>query len=346
MTKIIKTMKGQFVFAIILAMMISSVLPSFIYTVLYYFGIFNGEVMITLFIFIFVPFVGVTISTMVAIIVSRTITKPVNALVRGLKEVADGNYAYRVDNKGVTNDELRILLDNFNLMAAELESTKIFKKDFINNFSHEFKTPIVSIRGFAKQLKKETISAEQKIEFADIIISESERLSNLASNILLLNKYENETIITDKSYFSIAEQIRICILMLQKQWEEKQISFNLELEEIDYYSNKDMFMIIWVNLLTNSIKFSPEDSEIDIKGYQKDRVYYVEIKDRGIGMTEATMRHIFEQFYQGNTSHKTNGNGLGLAIVKRIVDLCQGQIQVDSFPDKGTAFIISLPLNK
>ena len=221
----------------------------------------------------------------------------------------------------------------------------MFRENFINSFSHEFKTPIVSIQGFAKQLKKENLSEEKKQEYIDIIISESKRLTNLSSNILMLSKLENQQIITDKTSFSLDEQIRNCILLLEKQWTAKDISFDIDMQEIQYTTNAEMLSQVWVNIIGNAIKFSPEGSSIRIKLFKESDVITAEITDRGIGMDQQTISHIFERFYQGDRAHASEGNGLGLPLVKRIVELCNGNIRVESQYGKGTNFIVTLPQN-
>ena len=229
-------------------------------------------------------------------------------------------------------------------MAEELGGIEMFRENFINSFSHEFKTPIVSIQGFAKQLKKENLSEEKKQEYIDIIISESKRLTNLSSNILMLTKFENQQIITDKTEFSLDEQIRNSILLLEKQWTAKNIDFDIEMQEISYISNAEMLSQVWVNIIGNAIKFSPEGSTISVKLFQSKDDIRAEISDRGIGMDENTIRHIFERFYQGDKAHSAEGNGLGLPLVKRIVELCNGNIRVESEYGKGTNFIVTLPI--
>lgn len=187
-------------------------------------------------------------------------------------------------------------------MAQELGGIEMFRENFINSFSHEFKTPIVSIQGFAKQLKKENLSEEKKQEYIDIIISESRRLTNLSSNILMLSKLENQQIITDKTSFSLDEQIRNCILLLEKQWTAKDISFDIDMQEIQYTTNAEMLSQVWVNIIGNAIKFSPEGSSIRVKLFKEGDVITAEITDRGIGMDQQTISHIFERFIKG-TGH-------------------------------------------
>ena len=234
------------------------------------------------------------------------------------------------------------LVNSFNDMAQELGSIEMFRKDFINNFSHEFKTPIVSIRGFAKQLERDDLTDEQRREYAAIIVSESERLANMSSNILLLTKLENQQIVTDKAKYRLDEQLRSCILLLEKQWEAKNIDLSLNLDEVDYVGNEEMMSHIWVNLIGNAVKFSEPDGLIEISCERADGAVRVEVRDHGAGMDEATQKRIFEKFYQGDSAHATEGNGLGLSLARRIVDLCGGTIEVHSRVGEGTAFIVKL----
>ena len=161
----------------------------------------------------------------------------------------------------------------------------------------------------------------------------------------MLSKLENQQIITDKTSFSLDEQIRNCILLLEKQWTAKDISFDIDMQEIQYTTNAEMLSQVWVNIIGNAIKFSPEGSSIRIKLFKEGDVIMAEITDRGIGMDQQTISHIFERFYQGDRAHASEGNGLGLPLVKRIVELCNGNIRVESQYGKGTNFIVTLPQN-
>ena len=269
--------------------------------------------------------------------------KPINDLVQAMREVSQGDFSVRVDAEDVSGDMGR-LVSSFNDMASELGGLELFRKDFINNFSHEFKTPIVSIRGFAKQLERDDLTEAQRREYLDIIVSESDRLANMASNVLLLSKLENQTIVTDKASFALDEQLRRAILLLEKQWSEKEIELDVDLEDVEYYGNEEMLNHVWVNLLGNAVKFSPKGAPLSVRLRREGDTAVATVKDAGPGMDDATRRRIFEKFYQGDTAHATEGNGLGLSLVKRIVDLCGGSIAVDSAPGSGTAFTVRLPL--
>lgn len=286
--------------------------------------------------------VSCIVGTVVSALFSEGALKPVKNVIDAMKRVEKGDFSVRVDESEAYG-EIGELLRSFNKMAGELSGIEMFRENFINSFSHEFKTPIVSIQGFACQLKKDSISKEKKDEYIDIIISESKRLTKLSSNILLLNKLENQQIITDKTEISLAEQIRSCILLLEKQWSSKNISFDIDMEEIRYETNAEMLSQAWVNIIGNAIKFSPEGSTVKVTLKQEKEGIRAEFFDRGIGMKEETLSHIFERFYQGDRAHAAEGNGLGLPLVKRIIELCDGKIRVESQYGKGTRFIVLLP---
>lgn len=286
--------------------------------------------------------VSTFIGTILTVVVGYRVLKPLNELIAATREVAKGNFNIKVKNSNDDN-ELGELIRSFNHMTHELNRIEMFRKDFINNFSHEFRTPIVSIRGFARQLQKHSLTDNQRKEYTDIIISESERLTNMSSNILLLSKLENQEIVTDKKMFSLDEQLRNCILLLQMQWEKKNINFQIQMDSIQYYSNEEMLSQVWLNLLSNAIKFSHQNGEITIQCYDDGTDLKVKIADKGIGMDDETMQRIFEKFYQGDSAHASEGNGLGLSLVRRIIDLCGGKIAVKSQLGKGTTFIVRMP---
>ena len=235
------------------------------------------------------------------------------------------------------------MVESFEDMTQELSSTEIFRNDFIHNFSHEFKTPIISIRGFANQLYKGDLTPEQQKEFAKIILDESEHLANMSSNVLLLSKLESQEIVSDKENFSLDEQLRTCMLLMEEQWSAKNITIDMDLDEIEYYQNKDLLYHVWMNLFSNAVKFTGEGGTISVKCHPANDAIYIAVSDNGIGMDDATRNHIFEKFYQGDSSHATAGNGLGLSLVKRIIEMMGGRISVESALNKGSTFIVSLP---
>lgn len=268
--------------------------------------------------------------------------KPVEDIIYATDVVAKGDFTVRVPSDEVTG-EMKELVDSFNKMTEELGGIEIFRSDFINHFSHEFKTPIVSMQGFAKQLKKKDLTDEEREQYCDIIISESKRLTNMSTNILLLTRFENQKIISDKENFSLSEQIRSCILLLEKEWTEKEIDLEIDMEEISIFNNPEMLHLVWLNLIGNAVKFTPVGGKVAISAHRGENGIHFSVSDTGKGMNEEELRHIYEKFYQADRSHSSSGNGLGLCIVKRIVDLEGGKISVSSEKGKGTVFSVFLP---
>lgn len=287
------------------------------------------------------------VTTVVAsFFINRMFVRPMREVTNATKEIAGGNMDIQINKSNyhlAIGTEIETLMDSFNTMANELKSTEVFRNDFIHNFSHEFKTPIISIRGFAKQLEEGNLSKEQTIEYAKIIADESERLSNMSANVLLMSKLETQELITDKTEFSLDEQLRDCMLLYEGMWTEKNLSIEMELDEIKYYQSQDLLSHVWINLIGNAIKFTPDGGYIHVKCHKSGDTIWVTIEDSGIGMDEDTASHVFEKFYQGDKSHATSGNGLGLPLAKQIVTMLGGRITVKSKPGRGTTFAVSLP---
>ena len=327
-----------FLFSVIVA---AGVMAAAAYGFLVFFGLLVNPLFRTL----AMPMLLMVFILTLAAGMGRSKLKPMNDLVHAMHDVSNGDFSVRVEAEDVPGD-MGELANSFNDMAAELGSLELFRKDFINNFSHEFKTPIVSIKGFARQLEREDLTEEQRREYLGIIVSESDRLANMASNVLLLSKLENQTIVTDKASFALDEQLRRAILLLEKQWSEKEIELDVDLEDIGYYGNEEMLNHVWVNLLGNAIKFSPQGAPLTVRLRREGGWAVARVRDAGIGMDEATRARVFEKFYQGDGAHAVSGNGLGLSLVKRIVDLCGGTVEVDSAPGRGSSFTVRLPLEK
>jgi len=292
------------------------------------------------------PFIALLVSSIIgtslSAMVSEKFLKPLHQLINATKIIAKGDFSVRVPEIN-SDSEIAVLLRNFNHMAEELGSIEMFRNDFINNFSHEFKTPIVSIRGFAKQLQNENLSEEKRKEYTEIIISEAERLTKMSSNVLLLTKIENQQFITNQTEYYLDEQIRNCIILLEKQWSRKNIEISLNLEKVRIFNDEELLSHLWINLIDNAIKYTDENGKITITlNETADRIYF-SISDTGKGMDEQTIKRIFDKFYQADKSRSTHGNGLGLSIVRRIVELCRGEITVDSRIGAGTTFTVMLP---
>ncbi|MSU00689.1 sensor histidine kinase [Tissierella pigra] len=288
----------------------------------------------------FTMLVYVAIGSLCIILLSKRIVKPILELTSATQEVAKGNFDVSVEVE--RQDEIGQLTHNFNKMTKELKNIEYLRKDFITNVSHEFKTPIASIQGFARLLQKGKLTEIEREEYTDIIAEETVRLSKLSSNILKLSKLESQEIVERKTEFSLDEQIRKSILLLEYEWSKKNIEFDIELHKVKYAGDEGLFQQVWINLLGNAIKFSRDNSVISIKLEEIDSMIRVEIKDNGVGMSEEVLQRIFERFYQGDRSHSAEGNGLGLPLVKKIIDLYGGNIHVHSIPNIGSVFTVEL----
>lgn len=283
--------------------------------------------------------VSIVTGTMVAALTSSVPLKPMNRLIHAMNRLASGDYSTRL--KLGRHPLGKEISDSFNLLADELQNTEVLRSDFVNNFSHEFKTPIVSIRGFAKLLKKDALTDKQK-EYLDIIIDESSRLSVMATNVLNLSKVENQSILTDITRFNLSEQLRDCILLLEKKWMQKGLNLNIDFDECYIDANEEMLKQVWINLIDNSIKFSNEFGEIGVAITKTSDKTIVSIKNNGPEIGEEEKKRIFNKYWQGDTSHASEGTGIGLSVARRIVDLHKGDISVNS-SSKETIFVVELP---
>ena len=277
----------------------------------------------------FMIILGAILGTVVAILVIKQIFKPIERLSKGLRRVSTGDFSVRLKEKSMFA-AIREMYGDFNAMAKELAGVETLRSDFVSNVSHEFKTPLAAIEGYATLLQDKNLSSDKAQEYLEKIISNAHKLSILTGNILNLSKLENQNNVPNRKPFDLSEQIRKTILMLESAWEEKNISFDLSLPDIQYSRDAGMLFHVWYNLIGNAIKFSEKNSAIRIDLRTAENKVYVTIEDHGCGIDEQTLPHIFEKFYQGDTSHSADGNGLGLALVKRIVILCGGEILVKS----------------
>lgn len=273
-------------------------------------------------------------------IVSIIPIRPVADIIDGLNELSTGNYNARIDLG--KHKSLKSVADAFNSLATELGNTEMLRSDFINNFSHEFKTPIVSISGFAKLLADDSLSDERRAEYLKIIEEEAGRLSDLATNVLNLSKVENMSILTEKKRFNASEQIRNCLLLLEKKWSAKNIDLDVEFDDYDIEADEELMKQVWINLFDNAIKFTPDGGKISVSVAGDARFICATITNYGAEIPSESLGKIFNKFYQGDTSHASRGNGIGLSIVKRIVDLHGGTVTVNSGDGK-TVFAVTLP---
>ena len=287
---------------------------------------------------------SVPIGLLVSLLISKVPLKPVRDLIDAMDRLAAGDFKTRVKVGAVMRryPAFVAVAGSFNKMAEELESTETLRSDFINNFSHEFKTPIVSIAGFAKLLRYGDLTPEQQQEYLEVMEQESMRLSDMATNVLNLTKVENQTILTDVSRFNLSEQIRSCILLLENKWSQKDIELQLDFGEYTVRANEELLKQVWINLLDNAVKFTPDGHTIQVRIADSGTGLAVEILNTGSQIPRESLGKIFNKFYQADESHATQGNGVGLAIVKRITELHGGSVRVTSQNDV-TAFTVELP---
>lgn len=276
---------------------------------------------------------------MLAYLMARYFFLPMTELGKAMRKVAEGDYDISLDERRGLK-EIRMIRADFNLMVRELRATEILQTDFVSNVSHEFKTPINAIEGYATLLQGEQLSREEQSRYVDRILISTGRLSRLVGNILLLSKVDNQVIETKSRRFRMDEQIRQAIVLLEADWTKKDIDFDVDLEEVEYTGNKGLLYHVWSNLIGNAIKFNPRGGTVRIRLFRQDGGIRFTIQDQGPGISEAAQKHIFEKFYQSESSHKEEGNGLGLALVKRILTLSGGEIGVENVPEGGCRFTV------
>lgn len=287
---------------------------------------------------------SVIIGTFLSVFAVNIPLQPFNMLIDGLKRLASGDFSARLKTNSpfVKIEVVNTLTDSFNTLASELENTEMLRSDFINNFSHEFKTPIVSIAGFAKLLKRGRLSQEQEKEYLDIIEEESLRLSYLATNILNLTKVENQTILTEVTSFNLSEQLRNCVLMLEDKWVNKNLDIRIDIDEHFINANEELLKQVWINLLDNAVKFANVNGFVSVDVKKENGKIAVSILNSGSSINEENKHRIFNKFFQEECSHSSQGNGIGLAVVKRVVELHGGDVEVES-KENETCFTVKLP---
>lgn len=271
--------------------------------------------------------------------------KPMRRLSRAMRAVAQGDFTVSVQPVHKRNkfDYMDLMFEDFNSMVHELSSIETMKDDFIANVSHEIKTPLAVIRGYASALQRGNLSEEEQREYAATIASATESLSVLISNILRLNKLENQEIVPNAAPYDLTRQLSDCALAHEEQWERKHIDFDAQLEErVMILADESMLEIVFNNLIANAIKFTEPGGRIVLRQEKAGGDVVVTVSDTGCGMDEETVKHIFDKFYQGDSSHSREGNGLGLALVKRVLDISGGSIAVRSAPGEGSEFIVRL----
>lgn len=288
--------------------------------------------------------VSVLVGTVLSKYAGRHPLSAISAMSEATKEVAKGNFDVAVAEESPIR-ELRDMAHNFNRMTKELAGTELLRSDFVENVSHEFKTPLSAIEGYATLLQKPGLSEEKRAEYTGKILYNTRRLSTLTSNILLLSRLENQELDIPRETFCLDEQLREVILSQEEGWAGKGLELEVDLDSADYRGNRDLLAQVWQNLLGNAVKFVPERGLVRVLLRREANRLRVSVVDTGPGMSGEVQRRVFEKFYQGDPSRASQGNGLGLALAKRVVDLHGGEIVVSSKEGKGTTFTVYLPLD-
>lgn len=274
-----------------------------------------------------------------------TVFQPMRDFVKATRQIVNGDYTARIDTSKLrySRIELIVIGENFNKMVKQLSLVESISNDFISNVSHELKTPLTVIQSYATILQNPLIDEESKNEAVYKIMHSTQQLTSLITNILRLNKIENNQVSVKNIKYDLSSQLVQCLLEYEEMWEEKgfKINFNVQ-DDIMIFSDPELLYIVWKNLLSNAMKFTPNNGEIGVTLTKEDECIKVKVRDTGCGMSEETQEHIFEKFYQGDTSHSSIGNGLGLALVKRVLDITGNTIDVESEIDKGTTFTVTL----
>lgn len=279
-------------------------------------------------------------------LMSKRVVRPYVIMSQATQEVAKGDFSVQIQENTRGPVEMKQLQHNFNIMTRELQYKDKVQKDFIANVSHEYKSPIAAVQGYTRLLMEEGLSPAERQKYGNVILNESDRLLSMASNIMELSQLENTGIRESVSSFWLDEQIRDTVLKMEPVWAKKEISFDINLEQVKVAGYHEHYEQIWTNLIGNAVKFSHPSGSISISMYMAGGMIKATVSDEGSGMDADTLTHIFERFYQEDTSRKNGGNGLGLAIVKQIVESSGGTISVKSEPGQGAAFFVELPVHQ
>ena len=266
-----------------------------------------------------------------------------------MRKVAEGDFSVYVAPRHLpdSRDHLDVIMADFNTMVEALGSIETLKTDFFSNVSHEIKTPLATIQNYAQGLKSDNLTDVQREVYIDTIIESSDRLSNLISNILKLNKLEKQTLQPVCEPYDVCEQLCECALRYETAWAEKDIEFEADIEDrVMIEADQSLLELVWNNLISNAIKFTSPGGSVALQQTSTSNEIIVRVSDSGCGMDEETLKHIFDKFYQGDTSHSTEGNGLGLALVLRILQLIDGSITASSTLGEGSSFTVRLPIKQ
>jgi signal transduction histidine kinase len=273
------------------------------------------------------------------------VDRPVSKIVRAAEKIMEGDLSVRIEKERSVdpNDGFNVIIDYFNRMTEELSGMETLRTDFIANVSHELKTPLAVMQNYGTMLQNPQLPEVERMEYAKAITDASRSMAGMISNILKLNKLENQNIYPDTKTYDLGEQLCECLLGFEDVWEKKGIEIEADMEEqVLVKADPELLTLVWNNLFSNAIKFTEPGGKVRVTLNTQDEEAVVRISDTGCGISPEVGRHIFEKFYQGDTSHATKGNGLGLALVKRVMDITKGDIQVSSEVGKGSTFTVRL----
>lgn len=306
----------------------------------------DGNQVFTTFLPVLLIMIGASlvIGAVSSLLLGKFPLRPINTVINGMNSLAAGNFKTRLKFRGAVGNHPAFLEveKSFNKLAEELESTEVLRRDFVNNFSHEVKTPIVSIAGFAKLLKRGRIEEDTRLQYLTAIEEEALRLSYMATNVLNMARVENQEILSDTAEYNLSEQIRAVVLLLEEKWTRKNIEMVLDFDEYTVCASEELLKQVWINLLDNAVKFTPEGGTVSLEVTGGDKTVTVRVSNTGRPIPEDKLERIFNKFYQVEESHSGEGNGIGLAIVKRIVTLHSGEVRVECM-DGWNTFEVELP---
>ena len=277
-----------------------------------------------------------------------TVERPVRRITEAAERMMQGDFSVRIplQKNVMTGDRFNEIIECFNQMAKELSSVETLRTDFVANVSHEMKTPLAVMQNYGKLLQSPDLSEQKRLEYADGICRAAKRLADMMTDILRLSRLENQQIYPEKSTFDLGEQLCECLLAFENVWEERGIDIQTDIaQDITVNADAQLLSLVWNNLLSNAFKFTETGGKVSLQLTATEHHASVSVKDTGCGMSPEVGAHIFEKFYQGDTSRAMQGNGLGLALVKRVVDILGGEISVQSVPDKGSTFTVKIRRN-
>ena len=294
-------------------------------------------------IFVWAILFSVVVGGAITKFITRSFIDPITQLGKAMKEVSDGNFQVTAQCHSRLK-EVNDIYDSFNLMVKELGATETLQTDFISNVSHEFKTPINAIEGYASLLQDHQQSQAEQDAYIEKILFNTHRLSTLTGNILLLSKINNQSIHPQRTVFRLDEQVRQAIVALEQKWTEKDIDFDVELDKISYSGYESLLIHVWSNLIDNAIKFDPHGGMIALRLWQEEGFAVFTIDDNGPGVAPEDQERVFHKFYQSDSSRVMDGNGLGLPLVKKIVEFSGDTVTLENLPEAGCRFTVRLPL--